>query len=91
MQSKENIMTGSTMTNLNIRIDKTVKAEAEALLAELGLTMSTAINLFMRQTLRQRKIPFEIAAGGKSIPLPASSSRREKKTIRSGATATSGR
>jgi addiction module RelB/DinJ family antitoxin len=64
MQGNENIMTSSIMTNLNIRIDKTVKAEAEALLAELGLTMSTAINLFMRQTLRQRKIPFEITAGG---------------------------
>jgi DNA-damage-inducible protein J len=69
MQGKENIMSGSTMTNLNIRIDKSVKAEAEALLAELGLTMSTAVNLFVRQTLRQRKIPFEIAAGGKKHPV----------------------
>jgi DNA-damage-inducible protein J len=66
MRGKEIIMTGSTMTNLNIRIDKSVKAEAEALFAELGLNMTTAINLFVRQTLRQRKIPFEIAAGGKN-------------------------
>jgi DNA-damage-inducible protein J len=57
------------MSNLTIRIDKTVKAEAENLFAELGLNMSTAFNLFVRQTLRQRKIPFEIAAGEKRHPV----------------------
>jgi DNA-damage-inducible protein J len=69
MQNEEIIMTGSTMTNLSIRIDRSVKAEAEALFAELGLNMSTAINLFVRQSLRQRRIPFEIAAGGKKHPV----------------------
>jgi DNA-damage-inducible protein J len=57
------------MSNLTIRIDKTVKAEAENLFAELGLNMSTAFNLFVRQALRQRKIPFEIAAGEKRHPV----------------------
>jgi DNA-damage-inducible protein J len=49
-------------TNLNIRIDKDLKDQAEAFFGELGLNMTTAINLFVRQSLRQGKIPFEISA-----------------------------
>jgi DNA-damage-inducible protein J len=48
-------------TNLNIRIDKDLKEQAEVFFAELGLNMTTAINVFVRQSLRQRKIPFEIS------------------------------
>ncbi|MFC4651610.1 type II toxin-antitoxin system RelB/DinJ family antitoxin [Lactococcus nasutitermitis] len=47
-------------TNVNIRLDKDVKAQAEKLFGTMGLTMSSAINLFVRQTLLQEKIPFEI-------------------------------
>jgi DNA-damage-inducible protein J len=49
-------------TNINIRIDETVKKQAESLFSELGLNMTTAFNIFVRQALRQRKIPFEISA-----------------------------
>ena len=48
-------------TNLNIRIDKDLKERAEDFFGELGMSMTTAINIFMRQSLRQGKIPFEIA------------------------------
>ncbi len=47
-------------TNLNIRIDKDLKERAEAFFADLGLSMTTAFNIFVRQSLRQGKIPFEI-------------------------------
>lgn len=47
-------------TNLNIRIDKTLKEQAEVFFGELGMNMTTAINIFVRQSLRQGKIPFEI-------------------------------
>ena len=50
------------MTNLNIRIDKDLKERAEAVFADMGMSMSTAFNIFVRQTLRQGKIPFEIYA-----------------------------
>jgi DNA-damage-inducible protein J len=49
-------------TNINIRIDETLKKQAESLFSELGLNMTTAFNIFVRQALRQRKIPFEISA-----------------------------
>ena len=47
-------------TNLNIRIDKELKEHAEEFFADLGLSMTTAFNIFVRQSLRQGKIPFEI-------------------------------
>ena len=47
-------------TNLNIRIDRELKERAETVFYDMGLTMTAAFNLFVRQTLRQGKIPFEI-------------------------------
>ena len=46
--------------NLNIRIDRDLKERAEAFFADLGLNMTTAFNIFVRQSLKQGKIPFEI-------------------------------
>ena len=48
-------------TNLNIRIDKDLKEQAEVFFNELGLNMSSAFNIFVRQSLRQGKIPFELS------------------------------
>ena len=47
-------------TNLNIRTDKDVKERAEQLFAELGLNMTTAINLFLRTAIRKHGIPFDL-------------------------------
>ena len=47
-------------TNLNIRTDKDVKEQAEQLFAELGLNMTTAVNLFLRTAIRKRGIPFDL-------------------------------
>ena len=45
---------------MTIRTNKTVKEQASALFADLGLDMSTAINLFLRQSIREDRIPFQI-------------------------------
>ena len=47
-------------TNLNIRTDKAIKEQAEQIFNELGLNMTTAINMFLRTTIRERGIPFEL-------------------------------
>ena len=47
-------------TNLNIRTDKAIKDQAEEIFNELGLNMTTAINVFLRTTIRERGIPFEL-------------------------------
>ena len=53
-------MAGPT-TNVSIRMDSDVKAQADALFTELGLTLSTAFNIFVRQSLREGRIPFDIS------------------------------
>ena len=47
-------------TNLNIRIDKDIKDQADRIFSELGLNMTTAINMFLRTTIRENGIPFSL-------------------------------
>lgn len=47
-------------TNVNIRMDAEIKKEAEQLFDSLGMNMSTAFNIFIRQSLRTGGIPFQI-------------------------------
>ena len=47
-------------TNLNIRTDKDVKEKAEKIINELGLNMTSAVNIFLRTAIRERGIPFEL-------------------------------
>lgn len=47
-------------TNLNIRTDKAVKDQAEAIFNELGLSLTTAVNMFLRTAIRENGIPFEL-------------------------------
>jgi len=46
--------------NVTIRMNREIKENAEKLFDDFGMNMSTAFNVFVRQTLRQGKIPFEI-------------------------------
>ena len=47
-------------TNVSIRMDTELKAQADELFAELVMNLSTAFNIFVRQSLREGGIPFEI-------------------------------
>jgi len=47
-----------TTTNINIRMDSDLKAKADALFGELGMNLSTAFNIFVRQSIRDGGIPF---------------------------------
>lgn len=44
----------------NITIDEEVKRKSQVLLKEFGLDLSSAVNMFLRQMLREKAIPFEI-------------------------------
>lgn len=48
-------------TNISIRMDADLKAQADALFAELGMNLTTAFNIFVRQALREGGIPFAIS------------------------------
>lgn len=47
-------------TNLNIRTDKEIKEAAEKIYSSLGLNMTTAINMFLRASIRENGIPFDL-------------------------------
>jgi DNA-damage-inducible protein J len=50
------------MAQINLRVDDDVKRSAEKTLDEIGLSMSTAINIFLKTVVRERRIPFELSA-----------------------------
>ncbi len=47
--------------NITLRLDRDIKEDAEILFKELGMNLTTAFNVFVRQSLRLGKIPFEVA------------------------------
>ena len=47
-------------SNMSIRIDSDVKAKAQALFSALGIDMTTAINIFLRQAIQHQGIPFNV-------------------------------
>ena len=53
-------MANTNSSNISIRMDSNLKAAAEALYEELGMNLSTAFNIFVRQSLRVGGIPFTI-------------------------------
>ena len=48
-------------TLLNFRIDETTKMQMEQVCSELGLTMSTALNIFVKKVIREKRIPFDVS------------------------------
>lgn len=49
-------------TTITIRMDETLKKQAETLFEDMGLNMTTAFTIFTKAVVRQNKIPFEICA-----------------------------
>ena len=50
----------SNTTNVSFRIDTEVKKQADTLFSQLGLNMTTAFNIFLRQSIREGSIPFHV-------------------------------
>lgn len=47
-------------STISIRVNETLKEQAQSLFKELGMDMSTAVNIFLTQTVREQRIPFVI-------------------------------
>ncbi len=47
--------------NINIRMDADLKKQFEAFCADMGMTMTTAFNIFAKKAVRENRIPFEIS------------------------------
>lgn len=50
------------MANLNIRVDDTLKKQAETVFTDLGISLSAATTMFLKQVVRCNGIPFELRA-----------------------------
>lgn len=50
----------SQQINVNIRMDRDLKEHADILFGKMGFNMTTAVNTFVRQCLREESIPFQI-------------------------------
>ena len=48
-------------TNITMRMDEDLKAQAEELFADLGLNMTSAFTIFVKQAIREQRIPFTIS------------------------------
>ena len=55
-------------SNLYARIEPDVKEQAESILAALGISVSNAINIFYKQIILQRGLPFEVKLPATPVP-----------------------
>jgi len=56
--------------NTSIRIDEETKKEAQKLFKDLGLSLSAAINIFLKQAIREKGIPFYVNSLPENLELP---------------------
>lgn len=47
--------------NVTVRVDEELKKQADALFNDLGMSLSTAFNIFLRQSVREQQMPFRIS------------------------------
>ena len=59
-----------TMAQVNFRIEDNLKAEADYIFGRIGLSMSAALNIFLRQVVDHRGIPFEVRIRDTSLSSP---------------------
>lgn len=50
------------MAQINLRVDDDVKKQAELVCSEIGISLSSAINIYLKKLGREYKIPFEVSA-----------------------------
>ncbi len=63
-------------TTMNIRVDKEVKDNAKMIFAELGMDLTTAVNIFLRQSIREHGIPFKL-----KLDIPNEETKEETKKV----------
>lgn len=63
------------LATINVKTDAELKKQAESLFSDLGMNMTTAFNVFLRQAVRENRIPFEISRDPYSLESTVSDSR----------------
>ena len=65
-------------TNVNIRMDEELKKQFDAFCSDIGMSMTTAICVFAKKAVRERRIPFEITADNDPFYSSANMERLKK-------------
>ena len=65
-------------TSINIRMDEDLKKQFDAFCSDVGMTMTTAVCVFAKTVVRERRIPFEISAESNPFYSPANIARLRK-------------
>jgi DNA-damage-inducible protein J len=63
MNCEKELITVAKTTNFSVRMDSEIKKQCEELFGELGMNLTTAINVFLRQSLRVGGFPFDVTLG----------------------------
>lgn len=66
------------ISNVSFRIDSDLKKNADELFAALGMNMTTAFNIFLRQSVREGRIPFEVTLNKPNKELVAAMNEARK-------------
>jgi len=69
------------ITTLSIKIDRNLKAKADSLFNDMGMTMTTAVNVFIRQAVQQQAIPFQIFCAVNAEAKAAAPIERKKANV----------
>ncbi|MDY3971784.1 MAG: type II toxin-antitoxin system RelB/DinJ family antitoxin [Clostridia bacterium] len=73
-------------TNVNIRMDEELKKQFDAFCSDIGMSMTTAICVFAKKAVRERRIPFEITADNDPFYSSANMERLKKSVAQMEAT-----
>ena len=65
-------------TSMSIRLDSEVKEQAQQVFSNLGMDMTTAINIFLRQAIQYQGLPFNVRLRRKSEVAPSVNGFRPK-------------
>lgn len=71
-------------TNMTLRVDTELKKQAEELFSDLGLSMSAAITVFMKQAVREQRIPFTVSRGYNEETIKAIENVRNQQNLSRG-------
>ena len=71
-------------TNMTLRVDTELKKQAEELFSDLGLSMSAAITVFMKQAVREQRIPFTVSRGYNEETIQAIENVRNRQNLSRG-------
>ncbi len=77
-------MTKPKSTNLSIRLEMELKKDAEELFGSLGMSLTTAFNVFLRQSLKVQGLPFSVTRRREESPSAAEDKPSEKSEESSG-------